>query len=294
MTPIRPFVLASSLTLLCAFGAPTHAHDIKPFDLQKSTDDAELIFRGQVVDIAHRLSDVTSKNHVALPHTFVTYAIDEVVKGDYQEDHITLRFLGGFDPTTNRYMTVDGVPNHFNLDDEDVLFVRGNGSRACPLQGCEAGRFRIIGQKTYSHHGRDIFLSARDRISFGTVAPPEDYARMRTLEIDDPVRPGVLKRQNDSVQRGALKKRDTSKLGWQLNASELLDVIVDRASKSPKKAGPAAVSSADIDRLFTVRNPRASRPLAPRSQKAAPRARTFDDEAEEQILKAQGGDPVVR
>ena len=294
MNRLQASTWVNALAICWTLLSPVKAHDIKPFSLHTSTDNAELIFRGRVIDVEHRLSDVTSKDHVALPHTFVTYNVEEVVKGDFANDRITLRFIGGFDATTNRYMTVDGVPQRFNLDDDDILFVNGNGKRPCPLENCEAGRFRVVDQRLYSHHGREVFLNARGRISFGNQAPPEDHQRLRIMELADPGQRSAIGERNDAVEKGKIARRDTSNLGLKLNASELLDVIFDRAKKSPTPKNANRARSVSSAELFTVRNPRALRPPLVRAVRAPAAARNANDRLEEATIKARGANPVLR
>ena len=99
-----------------------YAHDIKPFTLKESIQDSGLVFEGRVVEVENRVSTVLSDEHARLPHTFVTYAVENVLKGKYDDNSITLRFIGGQDPETGDYLTVEGVPS-FNLDDRDILFI---------------------------------------------------------------------------------------------------------------------------------------------------------------------------
>lgn len=48
--------------------------------------EAEFVFLGTVQRVSYRMPDVLEKDHVALPHTFVTYKIEEVLKGISGDD----------------------------------------------------------------------------------------------------------------------------------------------------------------------------------------------------------------
>lgn len=109
---------------------------------------AELAFVGQVVDVRYDVEKTggqvgeESTEPAQLPVTYVTYAIEKVVFGKPAEEKLTLRFLGGPDGS-GRFFSVSGVPR-FQLKEQDVLFVRGNGAEGCPLVTCQYGRFRVL------------------------------------------------------------------------------------------------------------------------------------------------------
>ena len=115
---------------------------------------AELIFAGRVVEIRYAAS-TPSGGSPSLPHTFVRYQVDEVLHGTHRDPYVTLRFFGGWDPASGRYLRVSGVPQ-FDLGDRDVLFVAGNGTRRAPLVGQEAGRLRIIDGHAFEESGRAL------------------------------------------------------------------------------------------------------------------------------------------
>jgi hypothetical protein len=188
-----------------------YAHDIKPFNLEESIQDSGLVFEGRVVEVENRVSTVQSEEHARLPHTFVTYAVDNVLKGEYNDDLITLRFIGGQDPETGDYLTVEGVPS-FNLDDRDILFISPeNGQVMCPLQGCEKGRFRVVGENLYSQHGREIILSDQGAIKFGELAPEKDLQRIWTHELPVEIVQQMSRKERTMMEQGELPLPDMIK-----------------------------------------------------------------------------------
>ena len=70
-----------------------------------------------------------------MPYTFVTYKVTKVMQGSAGRS-LTLRFAGGADGRGG-FVDVTGVPT-FEVGDDDILFVKGNGSDGCP-----AGRMRV-------------------------------------------------------------------------------------------------------------------------------------------------------
>jgi hypothetical protein len=107
-----------------------------------------MIFEGVVVRVEYRDSDPDGPDSHPVPHTFVTYRVDESIKGRADSDELTLRFIGG--PLPNgRILLGSGFPL-FQVGDHDLLLVRGNGDSACPLVGCDAGRYRFSGDSVYT------------------------------------------------------------------------------------------------------------------------------------------------
>lgn len=85
-----------------------------------------------------------------MPHTFVTYAIEQIYKGFPPRTNPTqlmLRFEGGqsdkVSPLGRAYLLGESYPL-FDLGDRDILFVKGNAQSPCPLTDCHSGRFRVL------------------------------------------------------------------------------------------------------------------------------------------------------
>lgn len=133
-------------------------------DLQRLKQEAELVFQGQVVDIQY-VQSTPRGDQVGLPHTFVTYRVDSVLKGTSAGETVTLRFLGGLDPS-GKYLRASISPQ-FDLGDTDILFVKGNGSSICPLVGDSAGRLRVVDGRVYTDLGREIRLGAHSTLETG-------------------------------------------------------------------------------------------------------------------------------
>lgn len=151
---------------------------------------AELIFKGQVLSVEYRnskpvpLLDPNTHEPVIdpntgepilvdgsdLPHTFVTYRIDDIYKGKVpigspDPCNVTLRVQGGLymphDPNNAEILWVSDTPR-FDTGDRDILLVRGNTAVICPLAGWADGRFRLVTDpndsivKVYSENGQRI------------------------------------------------------------------------------------------------------------------------------------------
>jgi hypothetical protein len=148
---------------------------------------ADFIFKGTVVEAKYRNSEfvhlldnngqpIYEENEPVwadgsnLPHTFVTYQIEEIYKGKAPENAagqpsslLTLQKVGGIDDSDPE-MSIVFVPRYPHMDpgDRDILFVLGNTIRPCPLVGSEWGRFRVLvdpdnnAAMIYSDRGREV------------------------------------------------------------------------------------------------------------------------------------------
>lgn len=143
--------------------------------LQNLAAQADLVFRGTVVNIEYKLSEPEGPDGAQVPYTFVTYAVQDVLLGAVEGERVTLRFIGGLNPLTMRYTVRCGAPQ-FDLGDEDILFVQGNGESLCPLVEEAEGRLRLIGGQVYTESGRAVQFGPQGEFRLG--------ARHRLPEIE--------------------------------------------------------------------------------------------------------------
>lgn len=163
---------------------PVGASIIDPVTPQQLSKDAELVFEGEVISVDYRMSE-PGNGAPSLPHTFVTYRIDRLLKGASQDGNIiVLRMQGGPMQGGHMAMMVAGMPT-FDVGDRDLLFVRGNGQAIAPLVGWDQGRFRVVNGLVYSDDGHEIFLDPQNRFIRGQARPlPEVLThRMGKVEI---------------------------------------------------------------------------------------------------------------
>jgi hypothetical protein len=171
--------MRSSLKILAAIAvaatalstAPASAH--APRDpsttnnIAKLAAAAQLAFRGKVTRVVYRQSK-TATGEPGLPYTFVTYAVSRVLQGSAGRT-ITLRFPGGSDGRGG-FVDVTGVPT-FEVGDDDILFVTGNGDAGCPLVECEFGRFRVLDGAVHEAHGTPVRKVSGGKLTFGGTVP---------------------------------------------------------------------------------------------------------------------------
>ena len=149
---------------LTAWSAPALAAG--PKTLQGMAAQADLVFRGVVERIEYVLSEPGAPEGAQIPYTFVTYRADDVYLGRVPGRSVTLRFLGGLNESTMRYLATSETPQ-FDVGDEDVLFVRGNSREFVPLVDEMEGRMRVLAGRMYTETGRAVELASDGTLRAG-------------------------------------------------------------------------------------------------------------------------------
>lgn len=126
---------------------------------------SEFVVQAKVVDVAYGMSKGDNGAEI-LPHTFVTYQVEKVIKGNPRQanDKFVLRFLGGRGEQAS-FMHPSNYPL-FDVGDEDILFIKGNLKASCPLHDCAMGRFRVIQGLMYNERGQEVVLTRKNDIDF--------------------------------------------------------------------------------------------------------------------------------
>ncbi len=134
MKMFRPFFVAAAAALLSLHTAS--ATTVVPPNFDELVDEAETIFQGTCLEAKSQWIGEGTERHIV---TFVTFRVDEVLKGTPGATY-TLRMMGGtVDGTT---MEVSDAPK-FKPGNRDILFVEHNGQQFIPLVGIMHGRYKI-------------------------------------------------------------------------------------------------------------------------------------------------------
>lgn len=264
-----------------------------------------------MVAIAFRDSDPVSDRQSPLPHTFVTYEIDEVLHGRSSSRRLTLRFLGGWSGQSGRIMLVPHAPL-FKIGDRDVVFVSGNGEVACPLVACFLGRFRIWQDAIYNDAGLAVRLNPDGRLQFGPDRlpgeqltmefPPAPASRLRAvrqqieqdndLSVDE--RETLRRRLRDMsatrvISRGREVSQGTTTAPSTppLSAERFKAFIVEISEGYPVSGDPMPTVSPDEPFEYPEQ---VLRNAEPPTRIPQPRTLTL----EQQLLQQNHGNPVLR
>jgi hypothetical protein len=169
----RWLVLAAVGGVFLTVSAPVvHAHEEPNKNSRWLVRHADLIFRGVVTNVQYRVSDVVKPNEdVPIPHTYVSFKIEQVYKGrSATPGSITVRFEGGLDASTDEVLAISGMPR-FDAGENVILFVQGNTKRICPVAGWDKGRFRVIDGLVYNEFGQEVWLTPANEFGLGPSHP---------------------------------------------------------------------------------------------------------------------------
>ena len=276
------WLLVAAAALLGSL-APAGATMLDPVSPQQLVREAELIFEGVVTAVEYRLSDVAAPDHVALPHTFVTFAIAQSFKGGTVTGHsITLRFRGGPDGN-GKVMMIPGIPL-FDVGDRDILSVRGNGAHPCPLVGWEQGRFRLINGDVYTERGQEVLSTDGGEFVLGSHHALEEVVTHNLAGT-------MLRFAAPSPQATQAPLRGTQRLDA-ASFKTLLAGFVEQLHTPEQLAGLMPVASTDIQDPFYVM---ARQPGAPPAVPAIVEGHSPEGEQgplEEEQPRQRDGDPA--
>jgi hypothetical protein len=276
------------------------------WSLESAVKRSEAIVRGSIIDIVYRESE-SGEGLLVAPHSFVTYQIEKVLRGEVEGDKLTLRFFGGFEPSTGRIMLGPGELM-FRVGNRDLLFIAGNGKTFCPLVSCGLGRFRVVDGAVFGNLGLAIRIRDDGHLIFGPdalaggvvsmVVPPAPDARLRQLrrQVEDPKLSKCERERLKSMieilskeQTIGISRRGEPEAPPDIEAASLEafeDIVQDLSGRYPDRQ--QAIVSVSPDQTFEVRAPR-PRPLPVIGSSARKQAETF----EQQRLRRNAGNPVL-
>lgn len=133
---IRNFVT----TLICCFFAfglvSSNATTILGMNIDQVAADAEFVFEGEVIHSEIR------QNSSGIISTYVTFQINDVVKGGYSANSVELKFMGGIDNDQSVQVSGMRIPA---LAEQGIYFVESvSRDLINPLLGWSQGHFIIV------------------------------------------------------------------------------------------------------------------------------------------------------
>ena len=130
--------MAAALTCsLCLFAfSSASATTVLGLDIDKVVADAEFVFEGAVIN-----SETRQDSNSGIISTYVTFQINDIIKGDYSGDSIELKFMGGV--FNGKIVQVSGmrIPE---MAEQGIYFVESMSRDLInPLIGWSQGHFII-------------------------------------------------------------------------------------------------------------------------------------------------------
>lgn len=134
--------------------------------LSELAERSGMVFEGTVRSIEYGTHAGPYEEDGAMPYTYVTYEINNVLMGESEnKDTVTLRYEGGVGEDGS-IMLASHTPL-FDEGDTDILFVSDKRLPDCPLVDCKQSRFRVINGKMYNYGGRQIVSGAKGALRAG-------------------------------------------------------------------------------------------------------------------------------
>jgi hypothetical protein len=281
----RPLTLTLGGLLLAGSALAQAPHG--EYNLRQMGRDADLVFYGTVIDVDYRASEAALGER-AVPHTFVTYRIEEIFSGKTPEKTITLRFLGGRGKEAE-FLMIQGYPL-FDIGDEDLLFVKGNGEYACPLIGCEEGRFRSIDGQMYNEEGRQLIVTQGGKLRPGK---PVDLEAVNTHRVSR-----TLLRKRTFNEPGERLEEPARTEGLHLDKQGFLSRARNAVyqGQQDRSQPPGLTRSASREIPFKFKQPTVSAPgrdASVASQQGKGPVQSTRDMKELEAIRRNGGNPVI-
>ena len=132
----RRFNIPLILLFAFVYSSSGIATTILGLDIDKLVKDAEFVFEGEVI-----LHETRQDSNSGIVNTYVTFKINDVLKGDYSSDLIELKFAGG--TFNNQVVEVSGlvIPKD---GEQGIYFVESTSRNLLnPLLGWSQGHFLI-------------------------------------------------------------------------------------------------------------------------------------------------------
>lgn len=281
-----------ALLILMLFGSHyLEAHERRAqFNVDVAIRSADMIFLGTVKNVAYASSTGRGAEAEILPHTFVTYQIMRLIKGNPQQaqDQLTLRFLGGRGKEA-QFLYPANYPL-FDLGDMDVIFVKGNTVSSCPLVECANSRMRSLQEMIFNDRGQQVVMTRKQQLAFGKF---EQKQEILTHQISQTTIHAVLSKEESEGGPDV-----ELPIGQQINTQTLvafLEAKVKKMYPPDQMAKWPIVPSANIQMPFTIKPlrtlvPKALRPVPPKPIiKPSPA-----DQLEEQEFNKNEQNPVIK
>ena len=148
--------------LVSIFGAiAAPATTVVPPTFAQLVNESDYIVRAVVKSVTSEWRENNGHRHI---YTFVELDVREVIAGSPPQP-LVLQMLGG--KVGDEALTVSGAPK-FNIGDEDVLFIQGNGQNISPLFAIMHGRYPVMREKE----------NGREYITRSNKVPLQDTAEV--------------------------------------------------------------------------------------------------------------------
>ncbi|HVT73336.1 MAG TPA: hypothetical protein VHD61_09380 [Lacunisphaera sp.] len=194
--------LLGFITLVGTFAlvaTPAHATTVIPPKFDELVSKSDYIVRAVVTNVSAEIIGTGSSRHIT---TKITIQVRQVINGTAPST-VVLEQLGG--QVGAERMVVDGVPT-FQVGDEDILFVHGNGKNFSPLVALMHGRYPILKDTT----GREYVARANGAPLYSEQDVSQPFAAPKSGALAEHAAPALspedfVSRIQNSVKSAATR-----------------------------------------------------------------------------------------
>jgi hypothetical protein len=169
--------------VLCLAPLRSFATTVIAPDFDSLVSQADYVVRATVKSVKAEWRSDSAGRHIM---TKVELTVTDILKGT-PPTPLVLQILGGRIGQTT--MLVDGAPT-FNVGDDDILFIHGNGQQFIPLVALSYGQFTIVrdpasGQEFVARSNGSPLYDVLDVSSSAIPAPPAAGSNVHPLTPAD-------------------------------------------------------------------------------------------------------------
>lgn len=146
---IKKYVLTLCVTVISLFSLCATATSIVQLDFATLTVSSELIFEGQVTNVETRWNDRETDIY-----TYVSFSVDEVVKGEFEGQQLELRFSGG--QVADQTIVYEGLI-YPKVGESGIYFVETLSRPLInPLVGWSQGHYKVVGSQVMTNQDQPV------------------------------------------------------------------------------------------------------------------------------------------
>lgn len=235
-------MLGSVISALTFASLPTMASTYDSKGIESLAKEAQNIVQGKVMKIDYKDSVE------GIPHTFVTYQIEDDLQGLQKGRQVTLRFIGGIKKISDTQYDVLEVSNvpEFNLGEENILMIAEKDDGQCPLVRCSEGFFKVKSGEVFTESGRPVQIGKSAERVQGPVALDDAEG-----EIAGKKMPAQAQAKGASVQQfkkavQPMMKGKPAKEIVSANIAQKFSAAIPEAMPAPALPARAKQSAQDI------------------------------------------------
>ncbi|MHC9509597.1 hypothetical protein [Kangiella sp. M94] len=235
-------VLGAVVSALTFASLPTMASMNNSKGIESLAKEAQSIVQGKVMKIDYKDSVE------GIPHTFVTYQIEDDVQGLQKGRQVTLRFIGGIKKISDTQYDVLEVSNvpEFNVGEENILMIAEKSDGQCPLVRCSEGFFKVKSGEVFTESGKPVQIGKSAERAQRPVAMDDEQGEIagKTLPAQAQAK-GASVQQFKKVVQSAMKGKPAKEIK-SANMAQRFSAAIPTAMPAPAVPARAKQSAQDI------------------------------------------------